>query len=440
MNYTAAQMSQPATHRINRRRRILAVAFVASFAFDFKGAVGGSPIQFLMITLNTAAFLILAASYRLLVPRKGLSAFVFWGWIAFLLTGTLGAFYNATPAAHFVRIIYPFTLFLEGFLVAWWTTKDPRDAKTIVAAMMATAVVSLFFTFWWGFYFTDQSTDQIRYQILTPLTPLLLVIAGYDLLFARRQKMRSIILLTIVIGAIALSVTRGQILIILFVALAILLAALWNAKHTSTLPRPITRAVAWSWILIGVGIAAAYFFNPNVLARWMHRVLGATQDVTFWTRVAAVVGQYQALTTSHLGWLIGKGFGSRYSWPMSEFPWIIKYVGVNGFGSTAWFPGEFMWMTFLFYGGFIIGPITALVLLSGAARAFQLLRALLRAQSWRISKTRSLWVGVLGYFAFLGMGFTANPYILRPAAMFMGLCLGIVVAQGRPSLILRNGE
>ena len=120
---TAYQLERPATHRMSRRQTTLAIVFVMSFVFDFKGAAGGSPIQFLMSGLNTAAFLLLASSYRLVLPRVGLGKFVLWGWVVFLVVGTLGAFVNATPIGHYLRIIYTFALFLEGFLVAWWTTR-----------------------------------------------------------------------------------------------------------------------------------------------------------------------------------------------------------------------------------------------------------------------------------------------------------------------------
>jgi hypothetical protein len=93
-----------------------------------------------------------------------------------------------------------------------------------------------------------------------------------------------------------------------------------------------------------------------------------------------------------------------------------------------------MWMPFFYYGGLFVGLIAALVLLGGAVRGFRLLATLLKAQSWRIPQVRPLWVGVLGYFAFLGMGFTANPFILRLAALFMGLCLGLILAQGGSAL------
>ncbi|NCO18659.1 MAG: hypothetical protein GW900_01135 [Gammaproteobacteria bacterium] len=433
-------VEQQATHRISRQKRILAIVVVISFALDFKGAVGGSLIQFLMGGLNTAAFLVLAATCRMALPRKGLGAFVFWGWVAFLVTGTLGAFVNVTPFDQYIRIVYPFTLLLEGFLVAWWTMRNSHDAITIVSAMMSAAVVSLFFTLAWGFYFTEQGVEQIRYQILSPLIPLLIVATGYDLFFARRRRLWSLVLLVITLGVIAISVTRGPLLVVGFVVVLVLLVTFRNALRTASLPRPLIQAVVLGSFVGVIGLTIAIVFNPEALGRWVHRGLGEARNVTFWTRVAAILGQFQALNANPLGWLTGQGFGSSYPWLFSEFPWILPYLGETA-DTSAWFPGEFMWMPFLFYGGFIIGPIAALALIGGAVRGCRVLGALLRAQSWRLPEARPLWIGVLGYFAFLGMGFTANPFILRLAALFMGLCLGLIVAQGGsalPSLVGRR--
>jgi len=431
-------LEQPAVQRMSRQRRILAVLFVISFAIDFKGSVGGSPIQFLMAGLNIFAFLLLAISYRMAIPRKGLAAFVFWGWAAFMLSGTAGALANTVPFSHYLRIAYTFALFLEGFLVVWWTTRDPRDARMIISTMVAVAVVSLVFTLGWGFFFTDEGVGKIRYQILSPLIPFLVVVAGYDLLLARRRRLWSLALLAIIFGLIAISVTRGPLLIVSFVAGLVLLAAFVNTLRTASFPRRLIRAVVFVVIIVGIGLAVAVLFNPEVLGRWVRRGFGAAHDVTFWTRVAAIVGQFQALTSNHYGWLTGQGFGSSYPWPVSNFPWILQYLGPDAIGRSAWFPGEFMWMPFLYYGGFIVGSIAALALLAGAVHSFRLLAALLRTQSWRNPQARPLWVGVLGYFAFLGMGFTANPFILRLSAMFMGLCFGLFLTQAKILMFSRE--
>ena len=394
---------QPAVQRMSGQRRILVVLFVISFALDFMGQVGGSPIQFLMAGLNIATFLLLALSYRFAVPRYGLSAFVFWGWAVFMLFGTAGALANTVSFSHYLRIAYTFALFLEGFLVVWWTARDPRDTRMIVSAMMGAAVVSLFFTLCWGFYFTGQSAEQIRGNILSPLISFLIVVAGYDLMLARRRKLWSFLLLAIAFGIFALSVTRGIVLIVGFVAGLVLLAAFVNTLRTASFPRPLIRAVFFGMITLAIGFIAASLFNPDVLGRWLHRSLSAARDATFWTRIAAIVGQFQALNANPIDWLTGKGFGSSYPWPVSDFPWILQYLGPDVIGRSVWFPGEFMWMPFLYYGGFIVGSIAALGLLAGAVRSFRLLAVLLRTQSWRNPQARPLWVGVLGYFAFLGI-------------------------------------
>ncbi len=413
------------------QRRTLAVIFVLSFALDFKGAEGGSPIQFLMAGINSTAFLLLAMSYRMAFPRRGLAAFIVWGWVCFLTIGTLGALVNATPLNQYIRIVYTFTLFLEGFLVAWWVARDPRDARMIVTAMMATAVISLFYTLAWGFYFTGKDLEEIRYQILSPLVSFLIIAGGYDLFLGRHRRLLSLFLLSAAFVIILLSVTRSLFLVIGIVASIVLLVTLWNGLRTARIPRPIAKSLVSAFVIIILGSIVTLLIYPDVFERWLQRSTGPAQYVTFWTRVAAVVGQYDSLVTSPYGWLIGKGFGSSYPWPFSDFPWILPYLGPDASDSSVWFPGEFMWMPFLFYGGFIIGPVVALSLLAGAVRAFRLLVILLRTSSWRNLQTRPLWLSILGYFSFIAVGFTANPFMLRLEAMFLGLCLGLIITQSR---------
>lgn len=417
--------------RMSPQRRILTVLFVMSFALDFKGTAGGSLLQFLMAGVNSATFILLALSYRLALPTRGLPSFVLLGWGGLLAVGTMGALVNAVPFGHYIRIAYTFLLFLEGFLVSWWVAREPRNVKLIMSAMTSAAIVSLFFTFAWGFYFTAEGVSQIRYQILSPLIPFLVVVSGFDLFFARRRRLLSLFLLAVILTALVLSVTRGVLLDIAFVAFVILLAAFWNASRTAHLPRLILRSASGATVFLAIAAVAVVLFNPEVLGRWVHRGLGPAHDVTFWTRMAAVDGQYQALMTHSLGWLLGRGFGGSYPWPVSNFPWILPYLSPQAVGRSVWFPGEFMWMPFIFYGGLIVGLFAAINLLAIALRGFRVLSNLLVGRSWKNARLRPIWLAVLGYFAFIGMGFTANPFILRLGAMFMGLCAGIVLAEVR---------
>jgi len=213
-----------------------------------------------------------------------------------------------------------------------------------------------------------------------------------------------------------------------FVAGIALLAVFANVMRSARLPRPLLRAMMLGGATIFIGITVAILLYPEIPDRWESRAFDAGRNVTFWMRVAAVVGQFQALTENARNLFFGQGFGASYPWPVSEFPWIVPFLG-EGAGEPVWFPGEFMWMPFLYYGGFICGPIVAIALLAGVAQSYRTIQFLLSTQSWRFPRARPLWVGVLGYLAFLGAGFTANPFISRLPALFMGLCLGLVVAQ-----------
>ncbi|MGH2508424.1 MAG: hypothetical protein ACRDHZ_13645, partial [Ktedonobacteraceae bacterium] len=340
------------TSSISLQNRILAVIFVISFALDFKGAVGGSPIQFAMASLNTLAFLLLAVNVRVTLPRSGYAAFVFWGWLTFLSAGSVAALFFAVPFSRYIRTIYPFILFLEGFLVAWWVARDGRGARTLVTAMMYTALVSLFFTFWWGFHFTNETVGAIRYQILSPLIPFLIVVAAYNLFFARRKKLQSLIILVITFGIIALSVTRGMLLVVGIVATAVLLAWMWNVLRSVVfLPRPIGRAIFWGISAGVVALFTALAVSPETIGRWVNRGFGASHDATFWTRAAAVVGQWNQLWTHEFSWISGSGFGHIYQYAESFYHLVYPYISATSFNSPKWFPGEFMWITPLYYGG-----------------------------------------------------------------------------------------
>ena len=422
----------PTTRRASLQARMLAAIFVMSFALDFKGNAGGSLIQYVMAGVNTIAFLLLAARYRLTLRGSGLATFVFWGWVAFLLTGSVGALLNDVPFDHYMRTIYPYALFAEGFLVAWWVARDARGATTLVAAMLFAAVVSLLFTFWWGFHFSGENAQVIRYQILSPLIPFLVVVAGYDLFFARRRRLRSLVILVTVFSVIALAVTRGMLLVVGMVGVAVLAAWLWNGiRGAISLPRPIARAFAWGSVIGILGLLTALIVAPDVVARWVNRSLGVGHDITFWSRVAAVIGQWNQLVASPVSWLAGNGFGHSYHYAQTFAHLVVPGISPTAFAAPMWFPGEFMWMTPIYYAGIIAGGLAIGILLWGALRSFHILRLLLRQHAWRLVTTRPIWVGVLGYFAFLGLGFTANPFIIRLSALFMGLSLGLTIAAVR---------
>ena len=93
---------------LGRQTQIPSGLFVPSFALDFKGAAGGSLLQFAMAAVNTLAFILIAANYRLRLPARGGAAFIFWGWLFFLMVGSFAASVSGVPIGQYIRVIYSF--------------------------------------------------------------------------------------------------------------------------------------------------------------------------------------------------------------------------------------------------------------------------------------------------------------------------------------------
>lgn len=408
--------------------RVLAIVFVASFALDFKGNAGGTLIQYGMAVINTLAFALLGARYRFVMPGRGASAWIFWPWLVFLVVGSIGAALNGVELSHYIRTLYPFVLFMEAFLVAWWFARSAGTGWILMGAMRWSAVVSVLFTLGWGFFFTGNGVGSIRYQIVSPIIPFLIIMASYDLFFAKQRRLMAAVLLMLVFGIIGMSVTRGFLLII--VVVAAVLAGSWlinTLKGQWSVPKPFARAFLWG-IVIGVGaLIVLLVFYPEVLARWGNRSFGPSHDATLWTRVAAAVGQWDQLSSNPLGWAFGQGFGHSYEYAARYASLVLPYWNITAFDEARWFPGEFMWITPIYYSGFFAGCLGIVALVVGAVRSVSEVGILLRYRQWLNPAAYPAWIGALSVLGFLALTFTANPFIFRLSSMFLGLSLGLAI-------------
>lgn len=416
-------------HRKNKQFPALLVMFVLSFSLDFRGPEGGSAVQYAMATVNSIAFLSIAAKNDFGVPRRGFAAYLFWSWATFLLVGSAGAAVWNVAFSRYIRIIYPFVLFVEGFLVAWWVARRSHGGVELVRWMYLAALTSFVFTVWWGFDFSGRGIQSIRHQILSPTIPFLLVVAGYDLLFASRNRLRSLVVITAVLSVIALSVTRGMLLVVGMVVAGLLAANAFNfLRGEFSFPRPFSRTLTWGAIVGALSALSLVIADPDVIFRWVRRTAGEGSAVTYWTRVAAVAGQWEQLKANPVAWLVGRGFGHSYQYSQSFASFAMPFLSPDRYAAAMWYPGEFMWMSLLYYGGLLSGTIVIFALCWSALRALRALSGLLYHHVWgRSLLARPMWIGVLGLFAFLGMSFTANPLSKRPSALFLGLTLGLTL-------------
>jgi len=419
---------------MSRGAMVALVLFVVSFAFDFKGRSGGSIAQYAMAVVNSISFLWLAAVYRLRLPFSGWSGLLFWLWVVFLAAGSVAAFFSEIAPGHYIRTIYPFVLFAEGYLVALWVGRDIKGAGVLVSTMLWVGIVSCVFTVWWGLHFTGMGFGDIRYQILSPLIPFVLVVGVFDLFISGRNRFWAFVLLVFVGALIMVSVTRGMFLVVGVVGAGALSALMWSGSSGPvSLSRQTVRSGIVALGVIAVMLVVAAVVAPDLWGRWLYRMFGAFQATSLWMRVAAAVGQWHQLTADLSSLLLGKGFGHTYHYASEYAATIGSYWRIGNMEASMWYPGEFMWITPLFYSGVLIGTAASGMLLLGVMRAVRTMRDLLRSPEWRSMRVRSLWLGSLGYLGFIGASFTANPFIFRQSALFMGLSLGLIYAiQSRP--------
>lgn len=401
--------------------------FVLPFAFDYKGSVGGSASQFAMAAVSTFAFVILAVQYRGRLPRRGVLAYVVWGWMAFLFIGSLGARLSGVSGAHYLRVVYPYALFLEGMLVAWWVINFSGGGVFLLRRMVLVATISMIFTPVWGSYFTGDSIGALHFYLLSPLMPFLLTAAAYDFLFAKYQRFVSFILLLASVTVVAISAVRGMLLASGVVFGALMAAWLWEilGGHRA-LPKPFVRCILWGSCIGIVALIVAAGLGVDLTSHWLGRLSGDARDVNFWTRVAAVVGEWRLVTAHWWSWCFGVGFGHDYT-RATEFALLTSpEFPLSQYTRVLWYPGEFMWVTLWFYSGFIVGSVALSALGLGLVAALKYTAELLNRRLWLVTSTRPRALGALGFLAFLGISITTSPFMARNAAVFMGLCLGML--------------
>ncbi len=384
-----------------------------------------------MAILNAIAFLFLAIHYRFSISKKRIVVLTLFGWICFLLLGSLGAFYNSVPFGVYGRAIYPFILFTEGLLAAYWLSKESRYCSSLIEFVIYSSIVSLFFTFFWGMKYTGLSLANIRYQILSPSIAFLITVMGFDLFISGYKRIRAFIILATAIALIFISTTRG---ILLAVGLPIsVLILVWILSILRTKKMVLRKPwIRGGLIFGGTGIIATLIFSFNsslMLERWILRLSGEGKLVSFWTRVAAVVDQWDQLVQQPISWFIGRGFGQSYFYSKKLLPYVFSYVNYDTFSKAMTYPGEFMWMSLFFYAGLIGGFFAVWVLLTGMGLSFRFLLNSINRRSRTFLQSRNLWISVLGYFSLIGLTFTSNPFILRQTAFLFGILLGIIITK-----------
>lgn len=411
------------------------VLFVLSLALDYKGQAGASGAQIAMAVVNTVAFLGVAVQHRAKLPLSGLAGMVVWGWVLYLAVGSVSALVWQVHPGHFLRILYQYSLLVAGFLVGWWSSRTEwRVVNRLVDAMLVAAGVSLVYSAFRGWQ--GSVPGDGHFSILSPLTPFVFAAAGYDLLFARRHRMLALLLMVFAAAVTAVSRVRGMMVVIVALVCVIGLAASWRLAAGQFLaPRRLVRGIFLLLLLMTAGIVVVELAEPRLLHAWRTGLMGAGDTANFWTRVAAVSGQWHSLTENTAAILTGLGFGHDYMRSTAFVSLTAPYFPGSAYGRVLWYPGEFMWITPWFYSGVVAGSVAVAVLGAMLLRCVRNLAEIMRSGGSGFALNRARAIGSLGFAAFVGISFTSDPFMSRLGPVFMGLCMGLAVLPShRPAL------
>lgn len=423
-----------------RLTSIMTAVFVLSFALDFKGEVGGTLIQYIMAAVNTLAFISLASLFHFSCPRRGLSAYTFWIWLTFIILGSLGAFVSVVPLERYIRVVYPYVLFSEGFIVSWWVVRSNQaDLNTLlIRYMIIAAVISVAFNFWWGFYFTGLGIMGVRFHVLSPLIPFLVTTSIFDLVFIKRDRLVSLGVFVLVCGVITASLTRGYLLPLIAVMMIVFIVWCGNVlSGYQELPRPFVRAMAVGLLSIALIAIASVLLSHELMQDWSIRLFGVDNEVTLWTRVAFARNEWGQLIHKPYALLIGRGFGQSFSMSPHYYNFIIVPGGASAqaFTHSMWAPGEIIWMSLLYYGGVLCGTCVCFLFVRLLFRAIAIIGALMRMSKWSDSQYRPQWIAALGFIGFMAVSTTDNTFTYRISSVFFGVCTAIITTKCRNNIV-----
>jgi hypothetical protein len=155
------------------------------------------------------------------------------------------------------------------------------------------------------------------------------------------------------------------------------------------------------------------------------------RDVTYVTRLAEYTSQYKLLTESPVTVLIGKGFGSSYTWDESYFDELSEVFPLSELNNLeSWFGGHSFWVYTVYSCGVLFGLPFLFLYLYPIIRAYKLIK-----YNYVVLK-RS--IPIYYFYAFFGLigvtgaSFTSNPLFPRYSALISGVFVATLAFRTNP--------
>ena len=413
-----------------RRFRLLMWIFCFSFVLDYRGERGGPPVQLLFLGVALAAGgLALLTSLRYLRVRPGIYLILLW-W-GYLASTVVVALAGDAEFSRYLRVVIPYGLCGMGLVVAHVAAVRGIKVQEIVMAVLAAAVINVFWRGAFGFVFHGVTVETVRVEILSPAINWLMAYLGVGLLLRDRFSPFLLVIMGVCGSLIFLSVTRGTLLPPFASGMACLfclvLAVYWRVIPLQWAAGKVLRLSLLAFVLAG-GMGLFALSQPEVLDRWDDRLFhhagdATSKDISLLTREAEATGIWEGLTEVPLRVLYGKGMGASYYWNSAYFPEIYQVYDVeDNLDAEIWFAGHSTWTFALFSGGVIgllciLGFILSVMWLS--------LRSVHRNAAFPGFRVDLAFLPFVAAMCLFSESVTSNPFDERLAGLLFGVMAGI---------------
>ncbi|MEM7384701.1 MAG: hypothetical protein AAF514_07115, partial [Verrucomicrobiota bacterium] len=181
--------------------------YALAFTFDFRGAEGGSPVQFLFLGAAAGSgLLILFIGRNLLFSRP--TGIVAIAWILlFFYSGFLAVLEGISPGNYLRNIISIFLCGLSMSVVIVMANHRFGPAE-LLRPLFYMGTINCIWRVIYPVVVQGNAIDQVRTDILSPALPFMFGVSACAIVLREKLTIPDIIAGLVCIGVVALSITR----------------------------------------------------------------------------------------------------------------------------------------------------------------------------------------------------------------------------------------
>lgn len=416
--------------------RLLLWGFILPFAFDYKGAAsGGSFIQYAIAGISLLSGLLFIVQPKEVRGSRALQFFTFAWWLFLaisVLTTLIGSALSTTDTdfGRYIRAALPYIYAGVALSVVQTLFRRLASLGELVTPLLVAGILSSLFRYYYARHGLGIETEQLRYQILSPLTLIVLPLVITNILFHKKINKLGLLAALIMIGALMISVTRTYVLVAGFWVIGIAFCLILLRGQTRAYA--LRRSLLLSFLIVVLGVTAfglALVVRPKIVQAWLARTTGPSRtriDPSLLSRQAASSGIWKEVRKDTFSLTMGKGFGASYRSDPRFAPEYIRVIPI--FPTTPFSNGmDSVYMTTLLYNGLLMGGV------------FFGLCAFAAYYSVLAVRKQTLEANPLGQWAafpffviiaHIPVAYLGDPLIERYGGLLMGLTFGVAIVIG----------